>query len=421
MKRLVSLLLGLLLLLGMAQSEPAAHIAAIAETGALQTAQPEAEAEELGNVHGRFSLSRGAEMRLWEFSLTLERAAGDEAAFDLPGLTLGAWVRPVNGPGSYIEVSLQVSGAFALSMFSGASQTILQGDLLIADAQSGETRAHYALFLGNSDPLVVRDLLSGGEWTCAEAGLALQWAAAMFGALSEGQMSLSEALDAFLGADIRALFDALDALSDGGEITIALRELLLPLSQSLSLELGTFLSLSDLVPDSDACARSLAHLLRGEATLTRTDEGLRAVYYSEGSPELSAMKLELEAGKSGLKALFYENMGDRYATVGRVEVALDESLRLRAEDYARGGFLYLDVRSPAYADDPFWSLMARLSASPATGAEVRHAELQLSCMPERYAQATYPGGPLPYTLSFTFSGEGGPTTFMLYFDETFSD
>ena len=390
MKRLVSLLLGLLLLLGMAQAGPAAHIAAIAETGALQTAQPEAEAKELGNVHGRFSLSRGAEMRLWEFSLTLERAAGDEAAFDLPGLTLGAWVRPVNGPGSYIEVSLQVSGAFALSMFSGASQTILQGDLLIADAQSGETRAHYALFLGNSDPLVVRDLRSGGEWTCAEAGLALQWAAAMLGALSEGQMSLSEALDAFLGADIRALFDALDALSDGGEITIALRELLLPLSQSLSLELGTFLSLSDLVPDSDACARSLAHLLRGEATLTRTDEGLRAVYYSEGSPELSTMKLE-------------------------------EGLRLRAEDYARGGFLYLDVRSPAYADDPFWSLMARLSASAATGAEVRHAELQLSCMPERYAQATYPGGPLPYTLSFTFSGEGGPTTFMLYFDETFSD
>ena len=97
-------------------------------------------------------------------------------------------------------------------------------------------------------------------------------------------------------------------LSDGGEVTISLRELLMPLSRMFGLSLVELFPPSEIAPDNAQLSCALAHLLRGEVTLTPTDGGLSAVYYSEGSPELSDVKLEAELDERGLRARLYENM-----------------------------------------------------------------------------------------------------------------
>ena len=166
----------------------------------------------------------------------------------------------------------------------------------------------------------------------------------------------------------------------------------------------------------------MPHLLRGEATLAPTDGGLSAVYYSEGSPELSDVKLEAELDERGLRARLYENTENDYAAVARADLtALDDGLRLRAEDYAHGGFFYLDVNMPAYEDAQMWSLTALMSTSPCADAPVRHARLEWSRVPDADAQLMRPDDPMPYSASLILSGEGGPTRFSLFFEETFSD
>ena len=63
------------------------------------------------------------------------------------------------------------------------------------------------------------------------------------------------------------------------------------------------------------------------------------------------MKLEAELDERGLRARLYENTENDYAAFARADLtALDDGLRLRAEDYAHGGFFYLDVNMPAYED-----------------------------------------------------------------------
>ena len=144
-------------------------------------------------------------------------------------------------------------------------------------------------------------------------------------------------------------------MSDGGEVTIALRELLMPFSRMFGLSLVELFPPSDIAPDNAQLSRALAHLLRGEVTLTPTDGGLSAVYYSEGSPELSDVKLEAELDESGLRARLYENTENGYAAVARADLtALDDGLRLRAEDYAHGGFFYLDVNMRAHMKAQWW-------------------------------------------------------------------
>ena len=111
------------------------------------------------------------------------------------------------------------------------------------------------------------------------------------------------------------------------------------------------------------------------------------------------MKLEAELDESGLRARFYENTENGYAAVARADLtALDDGLRLRAEDYAHGGFFYLDVNASAYESE-WWYLAALMSASPRADGPVQHAELVLRRVPEEE---------LPYSAALTVSGEDGP-------------
>lgn len=119
-------------------------------------------------------------------------------------------------------------------------------------------------------------------------------------------------------------------------------------------------------PEKQQISRMLAHLLRGTATIAHSEHGLRA------------------------------------------------------EDYVGGGFVYLDVDVPVYADGQTQSLTARLNASSCTGGEVMHARLELSRVPDDYARAMRPDAPLPCSASLILSGENGPTHYSLRFNETFS-
>ena len=76
-----------------------------------------------------------------------------------------------------------------------------------------------------------------------------------------------------------------------------------------------------------------------------SEDGLRAACYSAGRPELSAVKVELEAGKDVARLRLYERAVGRYAPVVRVDLMIGEET-LRAGDYVGDGFAYLNVDVP---------------------------------------------------------------------------
>lgn len=100
-----------------------------------------------------------------------------------------------------------------------------------------------------------------------------------------------------------------------------------------------------------------------------SEDGLRAACYSAGRPELSAVKVELEAGKDVARLRLYERAVGRYAPVVRVDLMIGEET-LRAGDYVGDGFAYLNVDVPVYIDVQTQSLTARLSASFCTDGKV---------------------------------------------------
>ena len=428
MKKVLSLLLCLLLLISTAQAEalrPRRDAVQEAVTGQAAPLEVEAlpKAEALGSLHGSFSIAKGMEARNWEFAATLTRQE-----MDLPvgeggtGLRLEAWAEPVQAGDMRVELSFWGIEAFGMPTGTAdAASPVATCSLRCVDTESSEARLHYELELKGDETLSLRDVLRGEELWRAQ----LPYGTAFLFSLYAPDMSLSGAAFALMMASVdylRPLSDAFQPLDDGEEVTIALRELLMPFSRLSGLSLGELFPPSDIAPGNAQLSRALAHLLRGEVTLTPTDGGLSAVYYSEGSPELSDAKLEAELDGSGLRARLYENTENGYAAVARADfTALDDGLRLRAEDYAHGGFFYLDVNMPAYEDAQMWSLTALMSTSPRADAPVRHAQLELGRIPDADAQLMRPDGPMPYSASLILSGEEEPTRFSLFFEETFSD
>ena len=442
MKKFIALLLCLLLLVSAAQGStlrprrdarteavpgptkpPETETAADPAATPVEEVPPVAEAETLGSVHGRFSIARGLEARNWEFEATLTRRELRQTAGEGEAeLRLEAWAEPAREGDVRVELSfwgLEDRGILADTADVACPVAIC--GLRCVDTQSGEARAHYMLELQSDETLSLRDALRGEELWRAQ----FPYGTAFLLSAYDADLTLGGAAIALMmvGVDyLWPLSDAFRPLSDGGEVTIALRELLMPLSRTFGLSLVELFPPSDIAPDSAQLSRALAHLLRGEVTLTPTDGGLSAVYYSEGSPELSDVKLEAELDESGLRARLYENTENGYAAVARADLtALDDGLRLRAEDYAHGGFFYLDVNMPAYEDAQMWSLTALMSTSPCADAPVRHARLEWSRVPDADAQLMRPDDPMPYSASLILSGEGGPTRFSLFFEETFSD
>ena len=343
-----------------------------------------AEAKTLGSVHGRFSIARGQDARNWDFAATLTRrelrlTAGDGKA----ELRLEAWAEPAREGDVRVELSFRgLADRGILTGTADAACPVATCGLRCVDTQSGEARTHYLLELQSDEVLSLRDELRGEELWRAQ----FPYGTAFLLSAYDADQTLGGAAFAFMMVSMDYLWplsDAFQPLNDGEEVTIALRELLMPFSRMFGLSLVELLPPSDIVSDNAQLSRALAHLLRGEATLAPTDGGLSAVYYSEGSPELSDVKLEAELDERGLRARLYENTENDYAAVARADLtALDDGLRLRAEDYAHGGFFYLDVNMPAYEDAQMWSLTALMSASPRADAPVRHARLEWSRVPD---------------------------------------
>ncbi len=436
-KRSVALFLCLLLFLGVARADalrprrddikeiaagPAAS--SLAEIEAVEPETPPvAEAETLGSLHGRFSIARGLEARNWEFEATLTRRELRQTAGEGEAeLRLEAWAEPAQEGDVRVELSFWgLEDCGILTDTADVACPVAICGLRCVDTQSGEARAHYMLELQSDETLSLCDELRGEELWRAQ----LPYGTAFLLSAYDADLTLDGAAFALMMVSMGYLWplsDAFRPLSDGGEVTIALRELLMPFSRMFGLSLVELFPPSDIAPDSAQLSRTLAHLLRGEVTITPTDGGLSAVYYSEGSPELSDAKLEAALDESGLRTRLYENTENGYAAVARADLtALDDGLRLRAEDYAHGGFFYLDVNMPAYEDAQMCSLTALMSASPRADGPVQHARLEWSRVPDADAQLMRPDAPMPCSASLILSGEEGPTRFSLFFEETFSD
>ena len=432
MKKFIALLLCLLLLVSAAQGStlrprrdarteavpgptkpPETETAADPAAPPVEEVPPVAEAETLGSVRGRFSIARGQDARNWDFAATLTRRELRQTAGEGEAeLRMEAWAEPAQEGDVRVELSfwgLEDRGILADTADVACPVAIC--GLRCVDTQSGEARMHYVLELQSDETLSLRDEMRGEELWRAQ----FPYGTAFLLSAYDADLTLGGAAIALMmvGVDyLWPLSDAFQPLSDGGEVTIALRELLMPLSRMFGLSLVELFPPSEIAPDNAQLSCALAHLLRGEVTLTPTDGGLSAVYYSEGSPELSDVKLEAELDERGLRARLYENMENGYAAVARADLtALDDGLRLRAEDYAHGGFFYLDVNASAY-ESAWWYLAALMSASPRADGPVQHAELVLRCVPEEE---------LPYSAALTVSGGDGPTVFELSFDHTFNN
>lgn len=431
MKRIMSLLLCLLLLAGAAQAQglkPSRFAdGAIGKTSG-SSAQAEAtedetmpEPAELGRISGYFSVAEVVEAEQWQFEAVLTRVeTADEMALGAAELSLEAWAQPVQGEGARLECSFWgVENLRFTSELTDVVCPIATASLKCLDAQNGNVQAHYMLELLENGVLDLRDAQTQESVWSAQ----LPYGLANMLTTYDVDMALSMMTIVVMisGADYQPLADALAPLWDGQTVTVNLREALLPLSQMAGLSLGELFPQYAPALKNSEISRTLAHLLRGAVTIAPEGDGLRAVYYSEGSPELSAVKAELEVGEGYACLQLYENADGGYVTVARADLTLGEdALRLRAEDYVGGGFVYLDVDVPVYADGQTQSLTARLSASSCTGGEVMHARLELSRVPDDYARAMRPDAPLPCSASLILSGENSPTHYSLRFNETFS-
>ena len=269
-RRFLALLLTLALLMG----------AACAESGlrprrdggpATEMTQPTGAPLSRQRWTGAFTLDRNGRAQTWQLDISYGEYED--------GMLLQASATPESGEGVALRAALQHTFETVLAISSMSADARVEiGSLQVLDAASGKASAEYALCVGPEGLTV----LDGAD------NELLSW--------SFSQSPFFNVL--WYDPDYSALEARFDALSEGKEIFVSLRELVLPLAQgAYRADMGEIKL--HLPEETFEAAGTLLAELKGGVRLTPTDDGLRFAYYSEGSPELSRHRLEGELTDDG--------------------------------------------------------------------------------------------------------------------------
>lgn len=340
-RRFLALLLTLALLMG----------AACAESGlrprrdggrATEMTQPTGAPLSQQRWTGAFTVDRNGRAQTWQLDISYGEYED--------GMFLEASATPESGEGVALRAALQHTFETVLAISSMSADARVEiGSLQVLDAASGKASAEYAL-CATSDGLTVLD---GAD------NELLSW--------SFSQSPFFNVL--WYDPDYSALEARFDALSEGEEIFVSLRELVLPLAQgAYRADMGEIKL--HLPEETFEAAGTLLAELKGAVRLTPTDDGLRFAYYSEGSPELSRHRLEGELTDDGGEFTLLTRENAELVTVGHAQLNVRDRLYLYAEDYARGRFLCLDAR-PLESDEEE-GFRAALSFDAAGDGDVAH-------------------------------------------------
>lgn len=294
---------------------------------------------------GAFTLDRNGRAQTWQLDISYGEYED--------GMFLQASATPESGEGVALRATLQHTFETVLAISSMSADARVEiGSLQVLDAASGEASAEYALCVG-PEGLTVLD--GADNELLFVPFLEITWL---------------EPVNIFLyPPDYSALEARLDALSEGEEIFISMRELILPLAQSEYREFAKSIEFA-LPEEFFEAADALLAELKGGVRLTPTDDGLRFAYYSEGSPELSRHRLEGELTDDGGEFTLLTRENTAFVTVGHAQLNVRDRLYLYAEDYARGRFLCLDAR-PLESDEEE-GFRAALSFDAAGDGDVAH-------------------------------------------------
>ncbi len=340
-RRFLALLLTLALLMGAACAE--SGLRPRRDGGAVtEMTQPTGEPLSQQRWTGAFTVDRNGRAQTWQLDISYGEYED--------GMLLQASATPESGEGVALRAALQHTFETVLAISSMSADARVEiGSLQVLDAATGDVSVEYAL-CATPDGLTVRDG-AGNEL--------LSW--------SFFQSPFFHVL--WYDPDYSALEARLDALSEGEEIFISMRELILPLAQSAyRADMGEIKLL--LPEETFGTADALLAELKGGVRLTPTDDGLRFAYYSEGSPELSRHRLEGTLTDDGGEFTLLTRESAELVTVGHAQLNVRDRLYLYAEDYVRGRFLCLDAR-PLESDDEE-GFRAALSFDAAGDGDVAH-------------------------------------------------
>lgn len=340
-RRFLALLLTLALLMG----------AACAESGlrprrdggrATEMTQPTGAPLSQQRWTGAFTVDRNGRAQTWQLDISYGEYED--------GMFLEASATPESGEGVALRAALQHTFETVLAISSMSADARVEiGSLQVLDAASGKASAEYALCVGPEGLTV----LDGAD------NELLSW--------SFSQSPFFNVL--WYDPDYSALEARFDALSEGEEIFVSLRELVLPLAQgAYRADMGEIKL--HLPEETFEAAGTLLAELKGAVRLTPTAAGLRFAYYSEGSPELSRHRLEGELTDDGGEFTLLTRENAELVTVGHAQLNVRDRLYLYAEDYARGRFLCLDAR-PLESDEEE-GFRAALSFDAAGDGDVAH-------------------------------------------------